>query len=439
MQQQQQEQLQQRPREPPITLARAPLRTLYYFGWSVISGLRDASHFTATHPITLFIALPALVFYGGCKATGYSPATTDAMEEIFLYVTWWVGLGILSSIGLGTGMHSGLLFLFPHMLKVCLSAETCGHVDFNTRGDVWYSSEPFHCGTAAEDGGAAVTFWQIYSKVWLTSVLWGAGTAIGEVPPYFLSYQAAVAGTRNDMLQDVQENMTPGKDATPVQRIVAAMQQWMMRIIRQHGFVGILLLASWPNAAFDLCGICCGAFKMPFWSFFGATLIGKGVIKVSGQALFFVALFRQASRDALLAAISSVLPSHLPGAAPGAAPPAASLKRFVDLQISKFQSRVVASAELHRSESRWWWSRAADYLHMHLGSGGAAARAWVYAQVPDTVSEAWAWVILVLIGTFAVSCVNALAQGQKAWADEEARREERSRAAGVAGARGKEE
>lgn len=66
-----------------------------------------------------------------------------------------------------------------------------------------------------------------------------------------------------------------------------------MRIIQQHGFIGILLLASWPNAAFDLCGICCGAFKMPFWSFFGATLIGKGGVKVSGQALFFVALFRQ--------------------------------------------------------------------------------------------------------------------------------------------------
>lgn len=132
--------------------------------------------------------------------------------------------------------------------------------------------------------------------MWLTAVLWGAGTAIGEVPPYFLSYQAAVAGTRNEMLQDVQETMHTGKDAGPVQRLVAAMQLWMMRVIQQHGFVGILLLASWPNAAFDLCGICCGAFKMPFWSFFGATLIGKGVIKVSGQALFFVALFRQVRR-----------------------------------------------------------------------------------------------------------------------------------------------
>jgi hypothetical protein len=40
------------------------------------------------------------------------------MQEWTLYIVWWVGLGVLSSIGLGTGMHSGLLFLFPHMLKV---------------------------------------------------------------------------------------------------------------------------------------------------------------------------------------------------------------------------------------------------------------------------------------------------------------------------------
>lgn len=53
-----------------------------------------------------------------------------------------------------------------------------------------------------------------------------------------------------------------------------------------HGFWGILLLAAYPNAAFDLCGICCGHFLMPFWEFFGATLIGKGGIKVGwGQVV----------------------------------------------------------------------------------------------------------------------------------------------------------
>ena len=54
--------------------------------------------------------------------------------------------------------------------------------------------------------------------------------------------------------------------------------------LQAHGFWGILLLAAYPNAAFDLCGICCGHFLMPFWEFFGATLIGKGGIKVGGRA-----------------------------------------------------------------------------------------------------------------------------------------------------------
>lgn len=94
------------------------------------------------------------------------------------------------------------------------------------------------------------------------------------------------------LLCDPPAGKAAGKRPSIFTQIVAAMQAWMMRIIQQHGFLGILLLASWPNAAFDLCGICCGAFLMPFWEFFGATLIGKGVFKVSGQALFFVALFR---------------------------------------------------------------------------------------------------------------------------------------------------
>lgn len=132
----------------------------------------------------------------------------------------------------------------------------------------------------------------------------------------------------------------------------------------------------------------------------------------------------QASREALLSAVASVLPRHLPGAPPGGVPPAATLKGFVDSQIHKFQARVAASAAEHRGEARWFWTRAADYLRAHFGSGPAAARAWAAAQVPDTVSEVWGWVILVLIATFAISCVNALAQGQKAWADGERRRRE---------------
>lgn len=39
-----------------------------------------------------------------------------------------------------------------------------------------------------------------------------------------------------------------------------------------------------PNPLFDLAGITCGHFLVPFWTFFGATLIGKAVIKMHIQA-----------------------------------------------------------------------------------------------------------------------------------------------------------
>jgi uncharacterized membrane protein YdjX (TVP38/TMEM64 family) len=38
-----------------------------------------------------------------------------------------------------------------------------------------------------------------------------------------------------------------------------------------------------PNPLFDLAGIMCGQFGIPFWNFFLATLIGKAVIKAHIQ------------------------------------------------------------------------------------------------------------------------------------------------------------
>jgi hypothetical protein len=33
------------------------------------------------------------------------------LEKYLLWCGWWVGLGILSSVGLGTGLHTFLLYL----------------------------------------------------------------------------------------------------------------------------------------------------------------------------------------------------------------------------------------------------------------------------------------------------------------------------------------
>jgi hypothetical protein len=105
---------------------------------------------------------------------------------------------VLSSVGLGTGMHSGVLFLFPHIMKVCLAAESCGTLDFNSTGNTWLSEDPslFACPNDVDDSSSITkpSFVAILLKVYPACVLWGVGTAIGEVPPYAVSRAAKLAG-----------------------------------------------------------------------------------------------------------------------------------------------------------------------------------------------------------------------------------------------------
>ena len=52
------------------------------------------------------------------------------VEGRLIWWGYWVGLGILSSIGLGTGLPTFLLYLGPHIASVTLAAFDCGSVDF---------------------------------------------------------------------------------------------------------------------------------------------------------------------------------------------------------------------------------------------------------------------------------------------------------------------
>ena len=52
------------------------------------------------------------------------------VERKMIWCCYWIGLGVLSSIGLGTGLHTFLLYLGPHIASVTLAAFTCNSVNF---------------------------------------------------------------------------------------------------------------------------------------------------------------------------------------------------------------------------------------------------------------------------------------------------------------------
>lgn len=59
-------------------------------------------------------------------------------------------------------------------------------------------------------------------------------------------------------------------------------------------YIIIKILLQIPNPLFDLAGITCGHFLVPFWTFFGATLIGKAIIKMHIQKVFVIIAFNEA-------------------------------------------------------------------------------------------------------------------------------------------------
>jgi hypothetical protein len=462
-------------RRSHLTLLRSPLRTLKAFATSTGKNLWHGFLWLAAHHFTVVLLPPLIFSYSFTKFFGVAEDHIHELEMWIEYIVWWVGLGILSSIGFGSGMHSGLLFLFPHMLKVCLAAEKCNSLDFDVRVDTWWRSDGFHCsntgpnnsssssigtslfssllGNTSSDTTAAVavSFLAILLKVLPTAILWGAGTAIGEIPPYLLSYQAAKAGEKNSefeiLLTKTNSNSNNGDaDAAtkksngftaPLVSAVDTMKDWMLRFIQSHGFWGILLLAAYPNAAFDLCGICCGHFLMPFWEFFGATLLGKGVIKVSGQAAFFVALFRHDSRERILAALERILPTKVPFLSlklTQARTPAQFLHLKINSSIQEFQAGVARRAAARAQETvlsgsgSSTGSRVSSMLKSLFSSSTSLTTTSTHKRfsgsfsllssfIPTKMPSLWNVLVLLMVGSFVKGVVEQIAQAHVAEED----------------------
>ncbi|KAK0068964.1 vacuole membrane protein 1, partial [Biomphalaria pfeifferi] len=271
-----------------IVLWRQPLLTLQYFvqeSGTLISILANRLYRRKkTVALTLLLLIVAYLIY---RMDGPHQKLVQSVEKKFLWCAYWVGLGILSSVGLGTGLHTFLLYLGPHIAAVTLAAYECKSTKFP---EPPYPNEII---CPEEQDNQSMSLWSIMSKVRLEAIMWGAGTAIGELPPYFMARASRLSGVdmEDDDFEEIEELIHEKKRHPEDMGFLEKAKLSIHNLVQKIGFFGILACASIPNPLFDLAGITCGHFLIPFWTFFGATLIGKAIIKMHIQKLFVIFIF----------------------------------------------------------------------------------------------------------------------------------------------------
>ncbi|KAK8555207.1 hypothetical protein V6N13_037435 [Hibiscus sabdariffa] len=198
----------------------------------------------------------------------------------------------------------------------------CGRVDLKSapydtiqlnRSPSWLDKSCSEFGTPlfSSSHGSRVPISSILPQVQMEAILWGLGTAIGELPPYFISRAASLSGSKFNAMEelDAASSENNGVIATRLNQI----KRWLLSHSQHMNFFTILVLASVPNPLFDLAGIMCGQFGIPFWKFFLATLIGKAIIKTHIQTVFIISVCNNQLLDWIENELIRVLSSLVPG------------------------------------------------------------------------------------------------------------------------------
>ncbi|KAM7067578.1 vacuole membrane protein 1 isoform 2-T2 [Molossus nigricans] len=213
----------------------------------------------------------------------------------------------------------------PHIASVTLAAYECNSVNFPE------PPYPDQIICPDEEGiEGSVSLWSIISKVRIEACMWGVGTAIGELPPYFMARAARLSGAEPDD-EEYQEFEEMLEHAEAAQDFASRAKLAVQNLVQKVGFFGILACASIPNPLFDLAGITCGHFLVPFWTFFGATLIGKAIIKMHIQKIFVIITFSKHIVEQMVAFIGAV-----PGIGPSLQKP---FQEYLEAQRQKLHHR----------------------------------------------------------------------------------------------------
>ncbi|KMT04946.1 hypothetical protein BVRB_7g171120 [Beta vulgaris subsp. vulgaris] len=306
-----------------LTLTTKPCTTLKFFVFAMYDYVKQSVSYLLAKGGWLLV-FSSLVMSCGVLLATIEGSHGKHAEEVLRYiqfVLWWTALGVASSIGLGSGLHTFVLYLGPHIALFTIKAMQCGRVDLKSapydtiqlkRGPSWLDKDCADFGPPLFESvhGSRVPLMSILPQVQLEAVLWGVGTALGELPPYFISRAASLSGSNPVEKLDASSP----EDNGIVGRHLKHVKHWLLSHSQYMNGWTILLLASVPNPLFDLAGIMCGQFGVPFWQFFLATLVGKAVIKTHIQTFFIISVCNNQLLNWVENELIWVL-SHIPGVA----------------------------------------------------------------------------------------------------------------------------
>ncbi|KMS95411.1 hypothetical protein BVRB_008510 [Beta vulgaris subsp. vulgaris] len=306
-----------------LTLTAQPFKTLKFFVLALYGYVKQSFAYLLEKGGWLLVFSTLVISCGVLSATIEGPHEKHVQEVLryIQFVLWWTALGVASSIGLGSGLHTFVLYLGPHIALFTIKAMQCGRVDLKSapydtiqlkRGPSWLDKDCSEFGPPLFKSvhGSRVPLTSILPQIQFEAVLWGVGTALGELPPYFISRAASLSGSNPMEKMDA----SPPQDNGIIGRHLNQVKHWLLSHSQYLNGWTILLLASVPNPLFDLAGIMCGQFGIPFWQFFLATLVGKAVIKTHIQTFFIISVCNNQLLDWVENEFIWVL-SHIPGVA----------------------------------------------------------------------------------------------------------------------------
>ncbi|KAJ6996008.1 hypothetical protein NC653_012785 [Populus alba x Populus x berolinensis] len=155
-----------------LTLATQPIKTFAYF---VLAIAQFVQRLFAKNGWLLLLTSVFIGTIGILVITIDGPYQEHVLELVnyLRFGLWWLALGVASSIGLGSGLHTFVLYLGPHIALFTIKAVKCGRVDIKSSV---YDTIQLHSGPSWLDRNCSAFGPPMYSslqgsRIPLTSIL----------------------------------------------------------------------------------------------------------------------------------------------------------------------------------------------------------------------------------------------------------------------------